>query len=175
MRRAGYLGVFLCLAAMPGAAAAAPSADGRPWLGEELPLPMAVRTPQDLAVKAVAERQYLIFNLLAGGKLAWDAGDFASAATKWEALLRIHPLDPELEKTIKPLANEARSRAAAGRSTADTAAPPASSLSAADSLSGGRGAQPCRRHPHRQREQNGLWRRAPGARRRGHLAEEGQR
>ena len=39
----------------------------------------------DLAVKAAAERQYLIFNLLAGGKLAWDAGDFATAATKWEA------------------------------------------------------------------------------------------
>jgi hypothetical protein len=35
-----------------------------------------VRTAQDLAVKAAAERQYLIFNLLAGGKLAWDTGDF---------------------------------------------------------------------------------------------------
>ena len=70
-----------------GAARAAPTAAGG-WLGEELPLPLAVRTPQDLAVKAVAERQYLIFNLLAGGKLAWDAGDFATAAAKWEALLR---------------------------------------------------------------------------------------
>lgn len=96
---------------LPAIAAPSPS-DARGWLGEELPLPLAVRTPQDLAVKSAAEKQYLIFNLLAGGKLAWDGGDFATAATKWEALLRIHPLDPELEKTIRPLASEARSRAA---------------------------------------------------------------
>src|SRR4249920_527118 len=82
----------------PSGASAAPPPDGRGWLGEELPLPLAVRTAQDLAVKAAAERQYLIFNLLAGGKLAWDGGDFATAATKWEALLKIHPLDPDLEK-----------------------------------------------------------------------------
>ena len=50
------------------------------WLGEELPLPLSVKTPQDLALKAVAERQYLVFNLLARGKMAWDAGDFATAA-----------------------------------------------------------------------------------------------
>ncbi len=36
----------------------------------------------------MAEQQYLIFNLLAGGKLAWDNGDYATAASKWEALLR---------------------------------------------------------------------------------------
>ena len=98
------------LLAVP-AVAAPPSSDARGWLGEELPLPLAVRTPQDLAVKSAAEKQYLIFNLLAGGKLAWDGGDFATAATKWEALLKIHPLDLELEKTIRPLAHEARSRA----------------------------------------------------------------
>ena len=97
------------LAGAPPARAAAPEPRG--WLGEELPLPLAVRTPQDLAVKAAAERQYLIFNLLAGGKLAWDSGDFATAATKWEALLRLHALDPEVEKTIRPLAHEARARA----------------------------------------------------------------
>ena len=81
------------------------------WLGEELPLPLTVKTPQDLALKAAAERQYLVFNLLARGKLAWDSGDFAAAAGKWEALLRIPGLDPELEKVIKPLATEARERA----------------------------------------------------------------
>src|SRR3569623_2756408 len=74
---------------------------GRSWPADEMPLPLAVHTPQDLAVKAVAERQYLIFNLLAGGKLAYDAGDFATAAAKWEALLRINPLDPEIGKTIR--------------------------------------------------------------------------
>src|SRR3954468_1084764 len=93
------------------APAAAAAADGHGWLGEELPLPLAVRTAQDLAIKAAAEKQYLIFNLLAGGKLAWDQGDFATAAGKWEALLRVHGLDPEIEKTIRPLAKEARSRA----------------------------------------------------------------
>ena len=113
------------------AVAAPPPADARGWLGEELPLPLAVRTTQDLAVKAAAEKQYLIFNLLAGGKLAWDGGDFATAATKWEALLKIHPLDPDLEKTIKPLAHEARSRAG-GQAVAE-AAPPATPLSTAPS------------------------------------------
>src|SRR3954467_3273862 len=95
----------------PSFATAAPPSDARGWMGEELPLPLAVRTAQDLAVKAAAEKQYLIFNLLAGGKLAWDGGDYATAATKWEALLRVHGLDPEIDKVIRPLAKEARSRA----------------------------------------------------------------
>src|SRR5688572_24375893 len=116
--------------------AAAP--DGRGWLGEELPLPLAVRTAQDLAVKAVAERQYLIFNLLAGGKLAWDSGDFATAATKWEALLRVHGLDAEVDKVIRPLAREARSRAGGQSSTAPpVAATPPESPAAADADSAG--------------------------------------
>jgi plastocyanin len=117
-------GAGASVAASPPARAAAPEARG--WLGEELPLPLAVRTPQDLAVKAAAERQYLIFNLLAGGKLAWDAGDFATAATKWEALLKLHPLDPELEKTIRPLAHEARARVGGQPAAPVAAAPPGS-------------------------------------------------
>ena len=91
--------------------AVAPATPGGVWLGEELPLPLAVKTPQDLALKAVAERQYLVFNLLARGKLAWDAGDFATAAARWEALLKIPGIDPELDKVVRPLASEARSRA----------------------------------------------------------------
>jgi plastocyanin len=86
-------------------------ARAREWLGEEMPLPLAVKTAQDLAVKAVAEKQYLIFNLLAGGKLAWDAGDFATAAEKWEALLRVQGLDPEIDRVMRPLAVSARERA----------------------------------------------------------------
>jgi plastocyanin len=99
--------------ALGGSARAAPATqrNGGGWLGEELPLPLAVRTPQDLAVKQVAERQYLIFNLLAGGKLAWDAGDWAAAASKWEALLRLPALDPEIDRVIRPLAHEARAKA----------------------------------------------------------------
>jgi plastocyanin len=84
---------------------------GREWLGEEMPLPLSVKTPQDLAVKTVAERQYLIFNLLAGGKVAWDAGDFATAATKWESLLRLPGLDPEIDRVLRPLAVAARASA----------------------------------------------------------------
>jgi plastocyanin len=112
---------LLALLAAPSVAVAVPPPDGRGWLGEELPLPLAVRTAQDLAVKAAAEKQYLIFNLLAGGKLAWDGGDYATAATKWEALLRVHGLDPEIDKVIRPLAKEARSRAGG---TAGSTPPP---------------------------------------------------
>src|SRR6478609_2521541 len=113
--------VLALMAASTSGVAAAPPPDGRGWLGEEMPLPLAVRTAQDLAVKAAAEKQYLIFNLLAGGKLAWDSGDFATAATKWEALLRVHGLDPEIDKVMRPLAKEARGRAGG---TASVPAPP---------------------------------------------------
>jgi plastocyanin len=102
-------------------------AKGGEWLGEEMPLPLAVKTAQDLAVKAVAEKQYLIFNLLAGGKLAWDAGEFGTAAAKWEQLLRVPGLDPEIERVIRPLAVAARERsgekAAPGTPPAVAAAP----------------------------------------------------
>jgi plastocyanin len=87
------------------------AAGGRDKNVTEMPLQLAVRTPEDLAFKAVAERQYLIFNLLASGKLAWDRGDFATAASKWETLLQIAGLDPEVERAVRPLAVEARSRA----------------------------------------------------------------
>ena len=127
--RALVVGVALALVAGslgdPGRAdAAAPAAGG--WLGEELPLPLSVRTPLDLAVKQVTEKQYLIFNLLAGGKLAWDGGDFATAAAKWEALLRLGGLDPEIDRVMRPLAREARSRA--GASGASGSAPAAGTM-----------------------------------------------
>ena len=110
LRPLGFVfGAAAALAA--GAASRRPTRKDSGWLGEELPLPLSVRTPQDLAVKNVAERQYLIFNLLAGGKLAWDAGDWSTAASKWEALLRLPGLDPEIDRVIRPLAHEARARA----------------------------------------------------------------
>src|SRR5436190_8608562 len=99
---------LLAVLAVPGSAQAAPPSDERGWLGEELPLPLAVRTAQDLALKAAAEKQYLIFNLLAGGKLAWDGGDFATAAAKWDALLKVQGLDPEIDRLVRPLAQAAR-------------------------------------------------------------------
>lgn len=97
-----------------------------PWAGEELPLPLAVRTPEDLAVKAVAERAYLIFNLLAGGKVAWDAGQFGQAAQKWERLLSLSGLDAETERVVRPMAIEARRRAG-GEAAAPVATPVISS------------------------------------------------
>ena len=78
------------------------------WLGSEMPLPLAVRTPQDLQFKNIAEREYLIFNLLSSGKVAWDSGDFATAAAKWESLLSVPGLDPEIDKVVRPFAEEAR-------------------------------------------------------------------
>lgn len=99
--------------------AAAPKVDaGVPWLADTMPLPLAVKTPEDLAFKAAAEREYLIFNLLAGGKVAWDRGDFESAATKWESLLRVPSLSADLVSLVKPLATEARSRAGGAAPTA---------------------------------------------------------
>ena len=81
------------------------------WLGEQMPLPLAVKTPEDLAFKANAERLYLYFNLFAGGKVAWDRGDYPLAATRWEALLRAPNLPAELEAQMRPLAKAAREQA----------------------------------------------------------------
>lgn len=81
------------------------------WLGEAMPLQLSVRTPEDLSFKAAAEKQYLLFNLLAGGKVAFDRGDFEGAASRWEALLRTPGLSAEISTVVQPLAREARARA----------------------------------------------------------------
>src|SRR5262249_12163034 len=52
-----------------------------------------------------------IASLLTSGRLAWDAGDFSTAAARWEALLRIEGLPADVERAVKPFAAEARSRA----------------------------------------------------------------
>ena len=122
------LGLALTFAAAPTAQAKDKERE-REWLGEDMPLPLAVKTPQDLAVKAIAERQYLVFNLLAGGKVAWDAGDFATAAAKWESLLRVPGLDPEIDRVMRPFAQEARARAG-GAPVASSASSPTSPASA---------------------------------------------
>jgi plastocyanin len=134
------LPLALLFLAGPALAADPPS---RHWPGEEMPLPLQVRTPADLALKAVAERQYLIFNLLAGGKVAWDRGDFAASATKWESLLKLPNLDPEIEKVVRPLAVEARSRAGSApatpvaRAEEPEPAPSAEKVTVSGSVTGG--------------------------------------
>lgn len=91
--------------------AAAPKVDaGVTWLPESMPLQLSVRSPEDLAFKAAVEREYLIFNLLAGGKLAWDRGDYQGAATRWESLLRTPNLSAELDTLVRPLAKQARAK-----------------------------------------------------------------
>lgn len=138
---------FVLAAATPGLTAdPAPAATRRPadaWLGEDLPLALPVRTPGDLAVKAIAERQYLIFNLIASGKVAWDRQDYTRAAERWEALLRVSGLDPEIDKTIRPLAAEARKLAGGSAtplppapSAAPAPTPPAPDHAAAVTLTG---------------------------------------
>jgi len=101
---------------------AAGSAQKHDWLGTELPLPLTVRTPQDLEFKSAAERQYLIFNLLASGKLAWDQGDYAAAASHWESLLQVPGLDADLDRVVRPFAEQARAKA--GGKTSEAAPPP---------------------------------------------------
>ena len=103
---------------------AAPPAAPAVWPGEDAPLPLAVRTPQELALKIEAERQYLIFNLLAGGKVAYDAGDVALAVKKWEALLRLPELPASVDKAVRPLLQEAQRARGAAASSGDAGQPP---------------------------------------------------
>jgi plastocyanin len=105
--------VLLLTVVLAAAPRAKPPAEPPPpdWLGERMPLPLAVQTPEDLLFKAMAEKQYLEFNLLAAGKVAWDRGDFAAAADKWEALLRLPNLPAELDAMVAPLVKVARDRA----------------------------------------------------------------
>ena len=100
--------VAFWLATMPPIGAAA---EQERWLGDELPLPLPVKTPRDITFKAAAERQYLIFNLMAGGKLAYQRGEWAVAVEKWETLLRIAGLDPQVEKAVAPFLADARAKA----------------------------------------------------------------
>jgi plastocyanin len=111
-----------CLSAMRPLGAAEPPK----WLGDELPLPLPVKTPQDIGFKSAAERQYLIFNLMAGGKVAYQRGDYGVAVEKWETLLRIGGLDPQIEKAVTPFLNDARARVShgAGNGTHAVEAPP---------------------------------------------------
>jgi len=100
-------------AAALGLAVVGPAHSAEPpkWLGDDLPLPLPVKTPQDIGFKSAAERQYLIFNLMAGGKVAYQRGDYALAVDKWETLLRIPALDPQIEKAVTPFLVDARAKA----------------------------------------------------------------
>src|SRR5688572_13959679 len=81
------------------------------WPGDEMPLPVTVRDPQDLQFKAAAEKQYLIFNLMVSGRLAYERGDWATAAEKLEALLRVPELPASVDAAVRPLAIVSRQKA----------------------------------------------------------------
>jgi plastocyanin len=120
--------VAVCTAALLGLAGLRPALAAEPpprWLGDDLPLPLPVRTPQDIGFKAAAERQYLIFNLMAGGKVAYQRGDYAAAVEKWETLLRIQGLDPQIEKAVTPFLVDARAKVGHGGGHPDQKVEPA--------------------------------------------------
>jgi plastocyanin len=102
-------GAALALALVCGVRGRAAAAEAK-WLGDDLPLPLPVKTPQDIGFKSATERQYLIFNLMAGGKLAYQRGDYGAAVEKWETLLRMPGLDPQIERAVAPFLDDARAR-----------------------------------------------------------------
>jgi plastocyanin len=101
VRRAAAI---LLLAALAPAALAAPAG----WPGDEMPLPLSVKNPQDLGFKAEAERQFLIFNLMTSGKLAFEQGDYNRAVRQWQTLLRLPNLPAEVERVVRPYLQEAQ-------------------------------------------------------------------
>jgi plastocyanin len=84
---------------------------GAPAPYESSPLQLTVKTPEDLAYKAMVERQYLLVNLLSAGKGDFDVGDWEGAASRWEAVLRLPNLPQDVEATVKAFAKVARERA----------------------------------------------------------------
>lgn len=108
------------------------------WPGDEVPLPLVVRTPEDLAFKAIAERTYLEFNLLASGKRAYDGGDMATAADRFERLLSLKDLSPDVALVVRPLAEDARRRAG-GAPVAASIPPPVQAQTAKPVLATVRG------------------------------------
>jgi plastocyanin len=105
-------GAALALGVLFATSTAAAAGGEAKWLGDDLPLPLPVKSPQDIGFKSATERQYLIFNLMAGGKLAYQRGDYAAAVDKWDTLLRMPGIDPQIERVVGPFLDDARVRAA---------------------------------------------------------------
>ncbi len=104
-------GAALALGVVLATRTAAAAGGEAKWLGDDLPLPLQVKTPQDIGFKSATERQYLIFNLMAGGKLAYQRGDYAAAVDKWDTLLRMPGDRPADRAVVGPFLDDARVRA----------------------------------------------------------------
>src|SRR4051812_28716081 len=76
-----------------------------------LSLLLAAPQKRDQALLHLIDRETQIASLLTAGKLAYDAGDYATAVARWDALLKIEGVPADVERAIKPLAAEARSHA----------------------------------------------------------------
>jgi len=76
-------------------------------------LALLIAAPQkrDQTLLHLIDRETQIANLLTAGKLAYDAGDYAAAAARWDALLKIEGLPADVERAVKPLASEAHAHA----------------------------------------------------------------
>jgi plastocyanin len=79
-------------------------------LGSALFEPSARAQPPSDTLKILIDQQTAQFGLLVAGKAAWDAGDFATAAANWEALLRGSRIAPEVGRAVQEWAVEARRR-----------------------------------------------------------------
>jgi plastocyanin len=121
--RAALIGALLAAVPTP---LPGPAPASLAWPSREMPLPISVRSPQDLTFKTEVERQYLIFNLMAGGRVAYEAGDFARAAHEWEALLKLPNLPPEVARAVAPLLAEAQRQRAPAAAPVDV--PPLGAL-----------------------------------------------
>ena len=110
------------VAALGGVARGAPALPAG-WPGDEVPLPLMVKTPEDLAFKSEVERQYAVFNLMTSGKLAYEAGDYARAVRKWEALFKIPNVSADVVRVVRPLFEDAQQASAAGLSRTSRAEP----------------------------------------------------
>ena len=114
----------------PTPAAAAEAADTL-WPGSAFPLPLKVESSDELAFKALAEREYLVFNLLVGGKVAYDRRQYEVAAKTWETLLRLPDLDPQTRKVVAPLLDSARAEVNRAAGTPDKPRPSMGALTEA--------------------------------------------
>src|SRR3954469_18827129 len=83
---------------------------------------VAAPAKHDARLLKLVERENQISSLLTAGKLAWDAGDFAAAAAKWDALLKIDGVPADVAAEVKPLLAQARGQA--GAPTVETKPPP---------------------------------------------------
>jgi plastocyanin len=64
--------------------------------------------PRDQRMLKLIDRETQIATLLTAGKLAFDAGEYSIAVSKWEALLKIDGVPADVESAVKPLLAQAR-------------------------------------------------------------------